>query len=551
MKLLFYLLLFMSTFEYHHLAHALIPLENVALGDFSQEYDEELFDPLDYYLNKNANTSSDLYKYTNSKETLALYRGFYQEGENLANVCKMTPKIIYPTYWTKIQAKRSVISTLQYIGLDITSRAIPQFAKYFQFSNEEYTNLVEDLVGNYCSDNITVIGKKQLKKYLHAKFNNKNNFKLPSYGNNELVPDELKSINSEIQINKQEFLMTTYLFKAFCSWGNDTENYRLLAPILKHKGVMAFVHRKMNNKSLKWNYRDNSLSLVKKESKIHIVCHNLICRKAQFDIYKEKFPRALGGSEIQDDLDRLYCKDFKNPKPAKVENSKKIKKLNNQLTFDEKSLMVAQFISLITGVPDLLVRSISFNDAKQYLRVAMDKAWGNWSKNQLAKLQKDIFYEEPLNITVTNQKQYKSPLNKNFTINLDINLGEFDKALFNIGKLKTIYKLKITKNFLGDMQEKAIVHDPRNKEEKKKIIKRIVQEITPQIQECKSYFDNPPWEEGLENLIAHELFRQLYNYKGRTFENKSIKPVEIPITFHYGLFAMKYIRYKDDIKNRY
>jgi hypothetical protein len=64
---------------------------------------------------------------------------------------------------------KTVIATLQYIALDLTSRAIPQYAKYFEFNREEYVNMVDGLVGNYCSSNISVISKKELRNNLIKK----------------------------------------------------------------------------------------------------------------------------------------------------------------------------------------------------------------------------------------------------------------------------------------------------------------------------------------------------------------------------------------------
>jgi hypothetical protein len=148
--------------------YALQPVESLVLGDFSADYNENKTDPLEYVFGRDFSNSGQ--SIDQFKKDLALYRGFYEEGKNLNNTCKEKRTIRYSNEWDKIQVKRMIMADMQYIGLDLAVRAIPLYAKYFEFNETEFNNLVENIVGNYCSTNISVISKKEIKNNLLLKF---------------------------------------------------------------------------------------------------------------------------------------------------------------------------------------------------------------------------------------------------------------------------------------------------------------------------------------------------------------------------------------------
>ena len=99
------------------------------------------------------------------QSSLMRLRGFYDEAQNLKNSCVGESEIRYDSPWERQQVERSVLATLQYTGLAIiTVRALANYARYFQFSREEYQFLIENLVGNHCSQNVSVTSLKLLGK---------------------------------------------------------------------------------------------------------------------------------------------------------------------------------------------------------------------------------------------------------------------------------------------------------------------------------------------------------------------------------------------------
>ena len=149
-----------------NLAYGLVPIESLVLGDFSRDFKAQENDPIAYIFSQdrsNKGSSSD-------KETLAIYKGFYDEGVNLKNFCTRAERITYPSNWKEDQAKRTYLSTFQYLSLDLSVRALVKYARYFEFTKEEFSNFTESLVGNSCSQNTTVISLKELKKNFLVRF---------------------------------------------------------------------------------------------------------------------------------------------------------------------------------------------------------------------------------------------------------------------------------------------------------------------------------------------------------------------------------------------
>ena len=246
---------------FYQSAWALAPLESLVLGNFSENYSENETDPLNYVF------ARDKYQSTNEgfKRELAVYRGFYEEGKNTLNYCKANRAIRYSTEWEKVQVMRSVLSEIQYIGLDIISRALPQYAKALEFNKDEYTNLIDGLVGNYCSANLSVISTKELRNNLLIKFEKENNFKLPTVKGNPYFPDNIDSYTNPKIAMEQEFKYTIKLFQSICSWSGNPNNPGLLVPLLKNPALMAFFFRQMNNKVIDWKESGNLLFMRREE----------------------------------------------------------------------------------------------------------------------------------------------------------------------------------------------------------------------------------------------------------------------------------------------
>jgi len=526
-------------------AYALVPIESIILGTFSEEYKDELSDPLDYIFK--IDTKADEDKLTNYREYLALYRGFYEEGIALDNRCKERPTALYGKPFQKDQVTRSVIASLQFVGLDIMSRAIPEYAKYFEFTEDEYSNLVEKIVGNWCSQNITIISLKALKNNFKSKFKSGTDYELPTLGKNPLFPEKLSKFIPEDKAREREFKQTLDLFKAFCSWGGDIKNTRLLVPLLRNPQVMAFVIRQMAGLKLNWNKIDQGFAYSEDKNSVRVHCKNLICRRLTPEKFRSEVPRSVGSKGFQDDFQRIYCENLRDIDYVIKNQVPKINRVIKNLTFDDQNLMVSQMIALLTGVPDFIVRSEKYTDAQDWMRASVDRIWDQWADKQSQKFGKDLLFEESLTLELVDTPLYFNRYRKNFAVVFDVNLGEFDRINQMVGKVSTKFDIKISKGFLNWMRKQLLSEEDNFVEIKAKAKDRFKKIVADFVEEARFKYTIPPWKGDLEELIVREVSAQLLRIRGNLYNVDDRGMVNIPVVFNYGPFALKYIRYQHKV----
>ena len=143
------------------------------------------------------------------KNKLAYFRGFYEQGQKLKNYCHIKRKVKYSSFIERKETKRSVLATLQYLGIDLTVRAISSYAKELELGQGDYNNLVQNLMTNFCSKNITIISLRQLRKNLDLQFKTtEKSFHITSIKNDKLFPGSLHHLNGKKERVLQEFLYT-------------------------------------------------------------------------------------------------------------------------------------------------------------------------------------------------------------------------------------------------------------------------------------------------------------------------------------------------------
>lgn len=526
-------------------AYALAPVESLVLGNFSEEYSENKSDPLNYVYSRDLtlkNSSSEF------KKELALYRGFYEEGKNTLNYCRGGLDIRYITEWDKVQSKRSVMALIQYIGLDLTTRAIPQYAKALEFSSTEYANMIEGLVGNYCSTNLSVISKKELLSNLRLKYERENTFKLPTTEGNPFFPDNIESYLPKKKALEQELLYTVKLFQSLCSWSGNPNNPGLMVPILKHPALMAFFARQMSNQDIGWKESDNTVFIKENKETTQVWCENLICRKVPRETLLSKFTYSLGGTSITEDIKRLYCEEFRNSDYKPKDSDPRLAKIMNSMSFEEENFINSQFIALITGVPDFLLRAEKFKAGEDVFRSSVDYTWTKWARGQSENYTKDLYFEEPLMLELVDQNQYYDFRSGKLRVAFDVNLGEFDRINQRAGKLKVQFNLPVQKSFLKYYRQSMKDLDFKDAAEKERLKGRFKLQITKSVQEAREKFIIPPWKGDLEALLVGELTSEILGTpeKFLNFEGSGIYQINVEI--NYGLFALKYLSHQSSVQ---
>lgn len=523
-------------------AHALVPVESLVLGDFKESYNESASDPLNYIFTREQNVRSEK---TQFKAEMAQYRGFYEEGKNLTNYCKSNRPVLYENEWQKVQTKRSLVSLVQYIGLDLLTRSLPEYAKKLEYTREEYGNLVEGLVGNYCSNNLTVISKKELLNNFYLKFDKGGNFQLPGANGSPFFSDKLSEYNSPKSSLEHEFLYSVKLFKSLCSWNGNPNTTGLIMPLIKNSALMAFFIRQMDQKSIEWKEQDNSLFIKGDNKTIQVWCENLICRRVSSASMKEKAILSVGGTNIGEDLRRLYCTDFRSDYYRPTDYDERISKMMNTTSFDEENFIVSQFISLITRMPDFLLRSNSFKDGEDVFRMSVDYAWDKWAKSTNENQSRELYYEEPLTIELVDRALKTNFRKKELKVAFDVNLGEFDRINQDIGKVKMIFKLNVQKSFIKYYRQ--AMNDQRFGEGKEQEIARLKNrfklQITEGVKSAKEALMVSPWRTDLETLIVEEISGQIMEKPEKIMNYEGPGDQEIIVEINYGVFALKYMNH--------
>lgn len=136
----------------------------------------------------------------------------------------------------------------------------------------------------------------------------------------------------------------------------------------------------MSNKTIGWKEIDNTVFLKEDKQTAQVWCDNLICRKVSRENFVNRFYYSVGGTNINDDIKRLYCEDFRNSDYKPKDSDPRLAKMMNSMTFDEENLINSQFIALITGVPDFFVRAETFKDGTDLFRSSIDYTWSKWAK---------------------------------------------------------------------------------------------------------------------------------------------------------------------------
>lgn len=521
-------------------AWGLVPLESLLLGDFSVRYEEGNTDPL-YYIFRleqgNEKIGNNMWE-----RQLLQYKALIDEGLDWSHSCKDNKSIDYALPIYRENAIRSYVATLQYIGLDLVSRALPLYAKSFEFSSEEYTNLVEQLVSGYCSQNMTVISVKELKRNMLTKFEKPSLYKLPSIEGNPYFSQTLTSINSRKSILKSEFGMTIELFKSFCSWGSEVENLRLLVPLVRNPIIMSFVARQLNGESYDFSSVDRRSFAVKNNQTAKIICDNFICRNADSEQMRSRFPKALGFTSYYNDMKRLYCSELRDADYLYKDQIPEIAQIIKSRSFDDDNLLPSHFFALMSGIPDFILSGQKFLDIKKTTRASMDASWDNWAQQMNNSNKTDLFYEEGLNLELATQPIDQNRFIPKFRVDLDVNLGEYDRAVNTIGKITTTIPIHLNKDFAIWARQSWGRITSEEVEKRKSILNRMNDQIRPAVEEAQRNITTKILKSDFVPLVSEEILRQLVAYEGKSFDKLKEKEFVIPLNFNYAPFALKYLR---------
>lgn len=526
-------------------ARALVPLEGLVLGEVSLDTQQ---DPLSRVFAQSAETGD---AYDRSRHRT--YAEFYRQGLALQQSCQVVGEARYATPQDEIIARRSIIGTLQYIGLDVAVKAIGTYANLLQLGQDEYKALVNNLVGSSCSPNMSVYGHRLIRANLLAYFKQPNNNSIPSLLREPYSPALLYQKADARLTKERELHHAVNNFRALCSWDGDTSNYRLLAPYLSNPLVMALVHRHLLGETIFYDDATRSVGLKPSKDTARVVCKDFVCRRSSDEVFLQRFPRTLGSSGLAQDLQRQWCGHFRYQNYLSNDQSiPQVRQWLKERNESEDRKDLGFLVSLFTGLTDMEMTN-HFNQLASDLKAPMEMRWGAWAKDSLKRFSKDLLYEEIPSYSVvpyTRQRQVQS--GEAFRVDLALTMGELDKVFLMNDKLDLTIDLEISRNWLRWFKaQSAALSQEADQEALAALDARAGEYLAPLLNAQLRAFPYYTPGSGVETEIAADLIRQLDRYRGTYFSGLKDQMVKVPVHFHYGLFALSYIRYKGQLNDRF
>lgn len=534
------ILIFSSTSSF-----ALTPLKGLLLGE--AENSSLAKDPLPFLMTEGESKFSQKSEAQLYRDQLARYRGFYEEGENLERSCKTLGEVRYPTAFDRQQAKRAVLASLQYYAIDKLVTALAQNASERALDNVTYTTFVDSMIGSYCSKNMTIISHRELKRQFMDRFErfkgNSETQNAADLSRNPLFASALSEAANKEMIKDRELFVWSELFKSVCSWSGDIFDLRLMVPLARDPVIMSHVFRSMAKLDLRVNQARNEISRVQAQNTPRIACKNLICRRVRSDKeFVETFPKSIGSSGLLTDLQRLYCQDLRDVDYVRNNPVPQIKAILDKRTLDEEALLKAGLITLWTGIPDLMLYAENFVDVQKVVDYSFKREVGRWADEQIAFGLADLTYEEPISYEVETRELFWNPNMQTPKVEIDVNLGEFDRMNQSIGKLTLDVPLDLSESFLSWLQFEWKGSVQLGAAAREQLVKRLAIEIENELKEAGQAFKLDLWPPQIAQLAADEIITQLGIMDINPFKRSSLKKIEIPMRLNFGIFALKALR---------
>ncbi|MDA8793526.1 hypothetical protein N9N67_09775 [Bacteriovoracaceae bacterium] len=521
--------------------YSLIPLDGVILGKVRESYQ---YDPVKDLFSSSLEKEKRIYP----DEFLKQYIGLHYQGLKLKRSCNRKLPVRYGSTKDEYQARRSVIATLQYIGLDRTVKAIGAFSRRLGLNKEEYSNLSHNLMTNYCSQNISIYSHRLLQDNLSFYYTKPDFSVIPSFIDGVYPAKYLAKVKEDLFL-KRSLKLTIQNFKAFCSWGQDNEEKRMLPPYLRHEFIMSFIYNELQNKRVLVDKESTQVYLTHKDNTVKVLCEYQICRRTQDEEFEKKFPQMVGSINVRSDLEILYCEDFLLSN-LQFQNQpevilKWVKHQEDLYTY----LEVGNFYSLLTGIADPMLMAENMEDFNSLLQEGVNNRFNQWAKTEGDKFSKEILFEEPLMVEVANLEEKYRWKNDDHRVQINYTLGNFDLTLDQTDKISASFNLAFNQKYLDFIKRSYFfAFSTEENEDENHIRELFYQEVKKQFATKEKYFKYKVWNDDVIRDVSEEILRQIAsvpqkkNYFLERYKNNLIK-----VELNFGLFALKYMYRKFNV----
>jgi hypothetical protein len=333
-------------------------------------------------------------------------------------------------------------------------------------------------------------------------------------------------------------------FRAFCSWGGDPQDLRLLAPYMNHPVIMAFVFKNLSSAN---NTRAKTQSPGKS---FQVVCNDLICRAVSSKDFLDKFPLSVGSTGVETDLSKMYCSHLRFS-TLSFSSVPQINAWIKSSELEDPILETSQFIALMSGVPDFFNSVETYSEIVSFTKSSIENFWENWVNHSLDRFASDLFFEEPLRIRPISKSAVTQLKWEEMSFNFNVTLGELDRALISLDKIKLSFYLKISKNYLRYLKRSRfqLKNDLDDSSLEKQRLE-VSQLLSVQLREKEKKFIHQMWTSQFSLILADELLRQVETENSDSMNSLKDEMIKIPVNFSYGVFALHYLAQKANLSKK-
>jgi hypothetical protein len=521
---------------------SMVPIEDLVMTGASEE---QRYDPLDsIFQNRNQKSLSDKVEIG----PLKLYYHQLLEGEKLQNSCEFVKPAHYFNDWEEKQAKRSIVSTLQWIGLQFSVKAIGKFASDLNLNESDYNQLIKNMMNNYCSQNLTSISLKKVEKLLLENYATPEKYLFHHLEQIPYATEKFRNIISQENFKSTQLDYAVKSFRSFCSWGGDTEDYRLLSPYLKNPIIMNFVFQHLQGLESQFDQNKGVIQNIHSSKSHQVLCDELICRKVTKSLFDQKFKLSVGSSGLETDLQKLYCHHFQF-QDYSAKTLPWAQNIVKKFEVEESLFEALFFISLMTRWPDPLFGLEKYVDIPFLIKSSMDEQWQFWAKKALSLSHRELFYEESPKLRVERMVKDLSIGVSKFELRASFTLGEFDRVIDGRDKFRAQMNLKVPLNYFIQLVKRwQILREKIDLNGQKLLMKDFASYLMIQLKEKEKYFQSKIWTDEFSKILADELLLQALNMKGSLLKNYSNTILTIPLEIEYGLFALSYLKDRGEVQ---
>lgn len=526
-------------------ALALIPIEGLVYGNVEDIYQ---YDPFVGMLNSNYTTLDK--KEGSKKARLTRYIALYKQGMELVNQCDQTQGLKYADRTNEDAAIRSTIANLQYIGLDFTIRNIVNYAKILEIGEGRFENLSENLINNSCSQNISVFSHKMLKANFRHFWQHGTKLDIPSIQNLPYFNKQTKSFMNERKTIENAFYYSINSFRSLCSWGGSTDHVGLLAPYLRNPFLMSYVFNNMLEQRIDVDIKTEKVFFTKMDNSVQVSCDNLICRRKNSEDFKTSFPLINGSSNLNSDLKLIYCTHFQNARTKRDELTKEQLSWIEGHSRNDRTIEASNLFGQMAGIPNLFTSIDDYQQVSELLKGNIKERWDSWAEKKSSEFNIEQLYEESLEITLVEGDSNQKPELGEFSVDFRVELGELDKLLGDHNKLDASFDLGFSKSYIENLKERILFsYDKGNFKKVNSLRADFSKRINYQLGKKEKFFKVPLWNDRLGGIIANELVTQFLKQKRSIQSRLASNVIKIPVKFHFGVFALQYIRDKQKFKS--